>query len=320
MRVLRIHHRLTIFFTAALLLACIISPWLALGADWFATQWPELLSEPVSFNKAFTRAFMIAGVILFIAYHRNLNPAELTRLLNPGLYVGLRNFFTGWGLAVLSMVLLVAAMTATDVFTLYFRQSLTNGSSRFASAFSIGIFVGFLEEIFFRGILFLGIRETGHGLRAYMVANLVYAAVHFVKPGKEYFLEGVNLFAGFRHLITTFESFLDPVSLLPGMIGLFLIGVVLSYALARTGDLWLSIGLHAGWVLSLKILKLFGNFSRADLGWVFGAAEPKIVSGMATWIGVVLVGLAVSRITRRRSQAISLTQQRLDFLADSSGD
>jgi membrane protease YdiL (CAAX protease family) len=115
----------------------------------------------------------------------------------------------------------------------------------------------------------------------------------------------VNLFAGFRHLITTFESFLDPVSLLPGMIGLFLIGVVLSYAFARTGDLWLSIGLHAGWVLSLKILKLFGNFSRADLGWAFGAAEPKIVSGMATWIGVVLVGLAVSRITRRAAPLAS---------------
>ena len=288
-----------IFLAAALTLACIISPWLAIGADWFATEWPEILSERVSFDKVFNRAFMIAGMILFIAYHRTLAPAEIKRLLSPGFCIALRNFFTGWGLAVLSMVLLVIAMAATNVFRPYIRVSLTTGLSRFAGAFSAGIFAGLLEEVFFRGMLFFGIRKTGHPTRAYLFANFFYAAINFVKPGGEYFLDGVNVLAGFRHLIITFEPFLDPIPLLPGMTGLFLIGVVLSYALARTGNLWASIGLHAGWVLSLKLIKVFGNFWRADLGWAFGAAEPKILSGVATWLGVLLVGLAVSRLTRR---------------------
>jgi membrane protease YdiL (CAAX protease family) len=299
MNVLRIHHRLLIFLMAALALTCVISPWLALGADWFAGQWPSLLSERVPFDKVFNRAFMIAAMILFIVYRRSLNPAELKRLLTPGVAIAFRNFLTGWGLAVLSMALLVTAMAATDVFRPYIRVSLTTGLSRFGGAFSASIFAGFLEEVFFRGMLFFGLRETGHTVRAYVLANLFYSAIHFVKPGEEYFLEGVDVLAGFRHLITTFEPFLDPYPLLAGVIGLFLIGAVLSYALERTGNLWLSIGIHAGWVFSLKIMKVFGNFSRADLGWVFGDTDPKIVSGVATWLGILLVGMAVGWFTRR---------------------
>ena len=299
MKVSGIHNRLLIFLTAALVLACVISPWLALGADWFGTKWPDLLSQRVAFGKVFNRAFMIAAMMLFIAYRRALNPPELKRLLTPGLHVAVRNFLAGWGLTVFSMVVLVTAMAATEVFRPYLRVSWTTGLSRLAGALLAGLSSGFLEEIFFRGMLFLGIFQTGHRLRAYLLANLFYSAIHFVKPGEGYFLDDMDVLAGFRHLITTFHPFLDLYALLPGIIGLLLVGVVLSYALERTGNLWLSIGLHAGWIVSLKLMKVFGNFSRADLGWVFGSGEPKIVSGVATWVGIMLVGLAVSQFTRR---------------------
>ena len=72
----------------------------------------------------------------------------------------------------------------------------------------------------------------------------------------------------------------------------------MSYALARTGNLYLSIGLHAGWVFGLKVIRVFGDFSREDLGWIFGSTDPKIVSGVATWIGVLLVAVAVRQLTR----------------------
>ena len=298
MKSLRIHHRLLIFLTASLVVTCVISPWMALGADWFADRWPTLLPERVPFAKVFNRAFMIAGILLFIIYRRILLPAELKRLLTTGARTAWRNFSIGWGLALFSMVLLGAAMTAADVFTPYFRVSLEKALSRIASALAAGVFVGFLEELFFRGILFLGLREYGPPLRAYLLANLFYAALHFVKPGDDYFLQGPDLFAGFRHLLTTFDPFLDPLEILPGIIGLFLIGIVLSYALARTGNLYLSIGLHAGWIFSLQTFRVFGNFSRRDLGWAFGSTDPKIVSGVVTWIGILLVAAAISRITR----------------------
>ncbi|HEX9443395.1 MAG TPA: CPBP family glutamic-type intramembrane protease [Candidatus Binatia bacterium] len=104
--------------------------------------------------------------------------------------------------------------------------------------------------------------------------------------------------AGVRFLVGNLQPFLNPPAILPGLVGLFLIGLVLSYALLRTRSLYLSIGLHAGWVFGIKTLSLYGDFNRADLGWAFGA-KPKIVSGVVTWIGILLVGAAVHFMTRK---------------------
>ncbi len=303
MKSLKMHHRLLIFLAASLAVTCVISPWMSLGADWFANQWPTLLPERVPFSRVFNRAFMIAGIILFIVYRRILLSAELKRLLITGAQTASRHFLMGCGVAVVSMVLLGAVMTAADVFTPYFRMSLGRAMSRIASAIAAGVFVGFMEELFFRGILFLGLREQGHPLRAYLLANLFYSVLHFVKPGDNYFLKGLDAFAGFRHLLTTFEPFLKPLEILPGIIGLFLIGVVLSYALTRTGKLYLSIGLHTGWIFSLQTFRVFGNFTRQDLGWAFGSTDPKIVSGVVTWIGILLVAVAIHRLTRHSPTA-----------------
>jgi uncharacterized protein len=102
-------------------------------------------------------------------------------------------------------------------------------------------------------------------------------------------------------LFSTFAPFLEPAEIAPGMIGLLLIGIVLSYAFLRTGTLYLSIGLHAGWVISIKTVRVFGDYQTENLGWLFGSTEPKIVSGVVTWAGILLVGLAVHWITRNRS-------------------
>jgi len=147
----------------------------------------------------------------------------------------------------------------------------------------------------------MGLYRQGNLVRAYVCANLFYSVLHFVKPEKDYFLDSIEPLAGFSHLLASFRPFLDPVLLLPGIFGLFLIGLVLSYALIRTGKLYLGIGLHAGWVFSLKTMRVFGDFNRDDLSWIIGDTDPKIVSGVATWAGILLVGVAVHFLTRNRA-------------------
>jgi CAAX protease family protein len=296
------YQRLMIFLLLALGLTCVISPWMAAGADWITRLWPALISEPIPFSRVFNRSFIISGVIALILARRVVIPTELKTLLAVKSSEAARRLISGLGLAVLSMTLLVAVMAIARVFTPFFRLSLAHSLSQFASALAAGVFAGSLEEIFFRGILFFGLRENGRPLSAYVFANLFYSLLHFVKPGEAYFLNGIEPLAGFRHLLTTFTPFLDPLPILPGIFGLFLIGVILSYALMRTGNLYLSIGLHAGWVLSLKLIRVFGDFTREDLGWAFGSTDPKIVSGVATWIGILVVALTIRRLTRSGSQ------------------
>ena len=295
---LKSHQRLLIFLLMMLALTCVISPWMALGADWVYRNWPSLISERVPFSRVFNRSFMIAGIIGFVVARRFIFPPRLKMLLSPGFATAARLLRDGWILATGSMILLVALMAIAGIFEPFFRLSWSESIATLAGAFSAGIFAGFLEEIFFRGILFLGLRDDGRPFSAYLLANLFYSALHFVKPGEAYFVDGIEPLAGFRHLLITFEPFLHPLVLLPGIFGLFLIGVILSYALVRTGNLYLSIGLHAGWVFGLKVMRVFGDFKRTDLGWVFGSTDPKIVSGVATWLGVLLVGLIVHRLTR----------------------
>src|SRR5262245_50352928 len=297
--------RLMIFILLALVLTCVASPWAAIGANWFATQWPNLISDQIPFSRVFNRSFMITAGILTISGWRLLIPGYFKQLIVVRLSTALLSLSAGFALAVLSMVLLLMLMAATDVYSPYFRLSFEKSLSRLAGAITSGVFAGFVEECFFRGLLFFGLYNPDRALRAYLLANLFYSAVHFVKPDVQYLMDPINPLAGFQYLLNVFEPFAQPWTLLPGIFGLFLIGAVLSYALARTGHLYLGIGLHAGWIVALKMTRVFGDFTREQLGWAFGDSDPKIISGALTWLGILLVGLAVHRVTASDSRLVT---------------
>lgn len=300
---LKPHQRLLLFLLFVLALTSFLTPWFAASADWVASHRPSLLAERYSFSKIFNRTFMISGILLFFLCRRLLGINKPAELGLTQLSAGSRDLAMGWMLAVGSMVALGAVMTLFDVFTPFFRLSPAESVRRSMSALTAGVFAGFLEEVFFRGILFKGLYEQGP-LRAYLGANLFYSALHFVKPGEDYFMEAFDPWAGFRHLALTFTPFADPLPLLPGIFGLFLLGCVLSFAFTRTANLYLAIGLHGGWVFGLKTFRVFGDFRREDLDWMFGSTDPKIVSGVFTWIGIALVALAVYWITRHRKKKL----------------
>lgn len=295
------HQRLLLYLLLSLALTCIISPIQSLGADWFMNQFPALMPERIPFHRTFDRAFLISGVVLFLIFRRTLFTAQLRTLFHVGCAAASRDFAIGLGISIGSILLILTVMTAAEVFTPYFRLSRSTTLSRIASAAASGLFAGVLEELFFRGILFMGLRARVCDFRAYFLANLFYAALHFVRPGRAYFLDSLDPGAGFRHLAYTFTPFLDPLELLPGLIGLLLVGAVLSFAVERAGNLYIAIGLHAGWVFGLKTLRVFGDFQRERLGWLFGASNPKIVSGVVTWAAVLLAGLAVYSLTKSRA-------------------
>jgi uncharacterized protein len=298
MKSMNTHQRLLIFLVFVLALTSILSPWFAMAADWVSGQW--LGVERFPFSRIFNRTFMFSGVVLFFLCRRLLRIGNLAELGFVSLRRGGGDLLRGWSLAVGSLAALLLAMSLAQVFEPYFRLSLSRSLSRSLSALLSGVFAGSLEEIFFRGILFKGLLQNGRLVRAIVLSSLFYAALHFVKPGEPYFVDSFDPLAGFRHLSYTFTPFLEPLNILPGMFGLFLLGVVLSYAFFRTANLYLAIGLHAGWIFGLKSVRVFGDYTRDDLGWLFGSSDPKIVSGVAAWIGIISVLLLVHWLTRNR--------------------
>jgi CAAX protease family protein len=295
------YQRLLIFILLVLGVTAVVSPWAATAWDLISGASAAAAEDRIPFSRFFDRFFMISGIVIFFSCRSLLKIDSLSQLgLSPRTRAA-SDVAVGLCFALGSMFALGFIMSTAGVYEVFFRLSLGESVELYLKAILTGLTVGFLEEIFFRGIIFRGLLEDWKPLPAFLTANLFYSALHFVKPGEQYFLSGVDPWAGFRHLFSTFAPFLEPTEIVPGMIGLLLIGIVLSYAFLRTGTLYLSIGLHAGWIISIKTVRIFGDYQRESLGWLFGSTDPKIVSGVVTWVGIILVGVAVHWITRNRA-------------------
>lgn len=296
------YQRLLLFAIIVLGFTVLLSPWAALTWDYIITTRPGWESYRYSFGKIFDRFFMVSGIVLFFCCRRFLKLGPVNQWgLTPRSFAA-HDLWQGFSLAVASMAGLALVMSLADVFDPFFRLSLARSLERCASAILAAAAAGFIEELLFRGLIFKGLYEQLGRVRAYLFAAFFYSAIHFVQPSSQARLGGIDAWTGLRYLAGSFQPFLDLDRLFPGLLGLFLIGAVLCYAFERTGTLYLAIGLHAGWIFSLKTLRVFGDFRRGDLGWLFGSTDPKIVSGVVTWLGILLVGVAVSRITRRRAR------------------
>ena len=302
------YQRLLIFGLVALAFTALLSPWAAAAWEQFISAHAGWEEYRYPFSRIFDRFFMISGIILFFVCRPLLKIGSLNQLgLTPRTEAA-RYLAVGAAFAIVSMASLVMVMSLTDVFVPFFRLSFSQSLARCGKALLAAVAAGFVEEIFFRGIIFKGMREDLGRFRGYLFAGLFFSAIHFVQPADDALLTGIDPWAGVRHVVDSFHPFLDLETLFPGLLELFLIGAVLCYAFERTGTLYLSIGLHAGWIFSLKTIRIFGDFRRQDLGWLFGSTDPKIVSGVVTWLGLVIVALAVRQFTQKHARLFAVRE------------
>lgn len=292
------YQRVVIFLLAVLFGTALLSPWVALLLTSIAEAWPSwpVLRQP--FNRVFDRLFMSLGIVLFFLFRPLLRINSLNQLGFPASRRASRDLLAGFSIAWASVGALLIAMSLSEIFVPYLRLSLSVAVERSLNALLAALTVAFLEEIFFRGLLFKGLLDDGRPVAAFLTANLFYSAIHFFKPGEN--ISTPDAWSGIRHLVYSFQPFLEPGALVPGLFGLFLMGIVLSYAFFQTHSLYLSIGLHAGWVFGIKTIRVFGDYQRENLGWLFGSTDPKLVSGVGGWIGILAVGIIVHWITRNR--------------------
>ncbi len=165
---------------------------------------------------------------------------------------------------------------------------------------TVAIMPGFMEELLFRGILFRWIEEFGGSWAALAVTSALFGLAHIMNPNA-----------------TWFSSFAIAVEA----------GVLLGGAYMLTRNLWLAMGLHAGWNFTqgeifdvpvsgidehgLVQAKLSGPPLLS--GGTFGLEASLIALVLATGLGVCLVVLAVRRgrlvqpwwVTRRSEPVVA---------------
>jgi hypothetical protein len=162
---------------------------------------------------------------------------------------------------------------------------------KLAGALATAVVVAVLEELLFRGALFGSLRKVFDWRVALVISSMVYAIVHFLQKGE---ISGaITWHSGLDLLPQKLAGFGDLNVVIPGFFNLTLAGSMLALAYQRTGNLYFSMGLHAGWIFWLKFYGAITSPAPAASPWIWGSE--KLVDG---WLALVVLAVALWVLNR----------------------
>lgn len=118
-----------------------------------------------------------------------------------------------------------------------------------------GLTVAFIEETFFRGVLFTAVSRTSGAAAAVIAPSLLYASLHFLGGKLRVPAEDVSWVHGFEVLSKLFERYVQPLTFADSFVALAMLGVLLAMVRLRTGAIAACIGLHAAGVAFIAVLR-----------------------------------------------------------------
>lgn len=270
---------------------------------WPAYEWlaPHM---DVKFHRLANRIGQLSLLIGIVLVARHLALAD-RRSLGFGLprAAFLRELAIGLALGVATMLPVAFIMTGLDLREL--RAGITLDAALLlqlaAGGLATGLAVGFIEETFLRGAMHTAIaRESGHRLAIASTA-LLYSAVHFVGRYRIP-VEELGPDSGLRHIAGTLAAFADPLSILDAFLALAAVGVLLGIVRARTGHIAGCIGLHAGWVWVISVLRETSVPDDTDpLRFLLSDFDGVVGWLVLAW--TLLIGVVVLRFYGRRTAA-----------------
>lgn len=278
--------RLFYIVVCALLATALLTPWVvqALYAYGDLFNWP--------FSRIFDRVLMLVLATLIIANRKKLSLSTLRPFLKP---VRPLLVLIGVGLSLVSALFFVPLMLYAGVLSID-PSTFKAVSLKIIKVVPAAFLIAVIEESFFRVLILNAFRKSMPLVLAVFATSLLYAVVHFVTPDKHFVPEVLSWDVGLQYLALVVLKLTQPGDL-PSMLGLFIVGWVLGLAVLRTDSIWLAVGLHAGWVM---VVKLVASFS-SPAGYItLGPTGERyfLVSQPVSWLAVVLVGLLVIYITK----------------------
>jgi len=269
--------KLGVYFVAIVIVGALVAPLLFWSAQSLAAHGVFPFLAKYDFETFFHRATLIAAALLLWPFLRISHVRSMADLgLAPNSRWG-RDLCVGAVLAAIPLLCCGALLIAFHVYSLRHIFAW----SRFGKVFAASITVPFIEEAFFRGIVLGVLLRTGRKYMPILVVSALFAAVHFLKA-PERTSAVVTWSSGLNSIAHAFGRFGDPMMLVSAFATLFLIGCVLADARVLTRSLWLSIGLHAGWILGSGTFSLLARRQALALPWL----------GKNLLVGIIPLGVA----------------------------
>lgn len=278
-------YELTLLIVGTLLISAVITPSLYV---WIRSLWPEL---PWPYSRVFDRVIMVVAVALFILRRKHFQvrqyKAQISlHLAKPRLIPVITGFLITFLLSLSVVPLLVAGGTLQ-----WSEHSFGQVALRLLKVIPAALLISIIEEVFFRFFLFRSLRQyLSFGIAA-MLASTFYSVVHFIQPVKTWEFTTLEFSTGFTYLGLLIGRLSEP-GFLAAAFGLFLVGMVLCATIERTRSLLPVIGLHAGWVATVKVV---GKLCDAAPGFQYPVGAGRryyLLTEEYSWFAIVLVWLA----------------------------
>ena len=293
--------RLFLFVVVCLIIAAILTPYVytwgkevgaSEGAEWLGSIKSSMARGDLA--RYFNRVMMGVALILLYPFIRTLKSDR--KEIKPPLSVRINPRWSGWKDMLVGFVY---AMGYMGIFFMVVHQlgwvtvdTSADPGKALLRAITPAIGASLLEEWVFRGVLFALLMRSLSARATIIGLSLFFAIVHFLKPyhGSPEILDGGAPSAGFQLLAQIGEKFIHPEDFIGVFLTLFAVGVILAYARHKTGYLWMSIGLHAGWVFTLKVYLALTNNTGDAHPVLYGS---DIREGLVPLFFVCLTGAAV---------------------------
>ncbi len=278
--------KLLLYLAASLAIGALLAPLVFKYGHSLADRgiFPAITGQ--GFHRYFTRIVEIVAVLLLWPLARSLRVRSLAEL-------GLR-WDTQWarrltfGFAAAIALMAVMSLILFAFGGVIFRPPAERLPGELPKVLFTAASVGFIEECIFRGA-FLGLFQRSMSrFGALFASSVFFAVLHFIKPVKTGIAPAdVTWSSGFELIPAVFGQWSEPVMVAASFTTLLAVGWVLGWATQRTHSLWLSIGLHAGWVFCVQGFGKFAYFAPDKLPWI--GADIRV--GIAPLITVILTGL-----------------------------
>jgi membrane protease YdiL (CAAX protease family) len=268
------------------------------------------INESWKFHRIASRIAMLialGGVVWVVLHFRLGNRAALGFAPPFGEYLAtaFKYFVAGFAMMIPMLALMFAAHLRLPKPDLVYNGAFV--AQLVVSSLVGGLIVGFIEETFFRGVLHTAVERDRGAVTAVIAVSLFFAVLHFVGkarvPGAEF-----HWASGWQWLGETLRLFARPADIADAFLVFFGIGVLLGTVRAWMGHTAGCIGLHAGWVTAMLIVRESTDANdAAPLAFLQGRFDHFVgwlVLGWTVLMGIAFVflkrrGLAFARAERR---------------------
>ena len=159
--------------------------------------------------------------------------------------------------------------------------------------------VAVFEETLARGIIFRLWARAWGAVVAAVISSLLFAISHFLEPAPAAFAAPTFGCAVWTLILSTLHPAITGTAGFVQFLNLACLGAVLCAMVRLTGNIWLAVGAHAGWVWSIKVNNFFTDALPIPLRDRIWGARGDLTDSMVGTLALLAVLMSVLLLQRR---------------------